>query len=259
MKKKKKIVIICIVVGIIIIAASLYLLFSTRQKAPTLQEKGTEIVESISDSMKNGASLKEIEKLIGVDDLTNTTIMVGSDSYVRDKPSDEIITANNLSSYVSLNEQYSENLEKKIKDNFDCKIDIFNTEQGIVSIKADIKNYYYAVYLQDMIELQSQLLERTQAVNNEVNSYKAKVRAMQILDSKLEQYVNDDETISQLVSYKRDNDDERKNSLSSFVIALAGFNYHNDTTNAFEKNRETRISGYIDEAINSGIISENNL
>ena len=257
MKNKKRLLAIIVIIVVIIGIVSLYFLFNQENK-PTLQEEGRETYEKISSFVQNGNTMDEIEEFIGVNDLANTVIMIGPDSYVRSTPSNQVISSNNLSSYVSLNEEYSTNLENKIKDDFDCKIELVSTKQEIVSYRASIKNYYYAVYLRDMTELQNQLLERAGAEDNEINSFKSKVRAMQILDSKLDQYINEDETLTHIYTYKRDNDDERKNALSSFLIALAGFDYHNDTTNAFDENRDTRISGYIDEAISNGIINANN-
>ena len=252
MQKKRFVGGVFVVLAILILII-LFVICLINVKNTNLKEQATDKVKEIANLVKSGATQKKLEKALEIDEMVKNNIMIGPDSYVRDKLNEQLISANNLSSYVLIQEQCSHNLEKMIKNNFVYDIKEINVKNEQVSLMIEFKTYYYGTYLMDLYELQKQLLQKANLEENAINNYKAKIRGMQILDSKLKQYKNE-ESMTKIITYSFKNDSDRKNALSSFVLALDGFLYQNDTVSEFDESRTARISTYITEAIDDGII-----
>ena len=96
--------------------------------------------------------------------------------------------------------------------------------------------------------------------NTEVNKYKAKVIAMKLLDSYLDEYIYNGDSKVISITFNSINDDKTKNSLIQYLIDLAGYNNREDEKiNTMENNRKTRIAEYINTAISNGTLNKNDI
>lgn len=83
---------------------------------------------------------------------------------------------------------------------------------------------------------------------------------MQLLNTHLNEYVNNSEEKTILITFTNLNNDETKNSLMQYLIDLTGYNYHTiENINIMVQNRNERLQKYIDDAINTGILNKNDI
>ena len=255
---KNKLIIALII--LIIIADVLIIVFTSKDK-DTKEKSYTrkETIELISKGFVNGISKKELEKLMN-QKLDDKTIMTGDDAYLLQKPSEKIINQYNLNNYVQNNQNYFKNLTAKIKSNYSWKFDgeaKDNQTQYIVKLKT----YNYGIYIQDFEALTNLLLNnvKNDTTPQEVKEYKAKVIAMKLLDTHLDDYLNNDEEKTILITFSG-NSDEAKNSLAQYLVDLGGYNYHNiPKINEMIQNRATRLQSYISEGLNNGTLDSQDI
>ncbi|CCY45889.1 unknown [Firmicutes bacterium CAG:822] len=255
----KKTTIISVILFIIIIAAILIIAFLPKEKGEKSYTK-KETIELISKGFVDGISKKDLEKLMN-QKIDDKTMMTGEDAYLLQTPSDKLIKQYNLDNYITNAKSYFKKLETKIKENYSWKFDgEVGENQGSYYIK--LKTYSYGVYLSDLEEMTNQLLSRytLSNENTEVNKYKAKVIAMKLLDSYLDEYIYNGDSKVISITFNSINDDKTKNSLIQYLIDLAGYNNREDEKiNTMENNRKTRIAEYINTAISNGTLNKNDI
>lgn len=256
MKKKYKIIIGVIIVILILAIVLMFALW------PKKQEKGytkKEIIELISKGFVDGDSKEELEGLMN-QQIADKTMMSGDDAYLLKMPSQDNIDKYKLTNYVTNNKTYFDNLMKKVKENYEWKFDgeaKGNQETYFMSIKT----YRYGVYLSDLEEMINQLMTRVSNSDpKDVNEYKAKVIAMKLLNSHLDEYIYNGDAKNVAITFTDIKSDETKNSLIQYLLDLAGYsNQTDENINTMIQNRQTRIQEYIDDAINNGTLNENDI
>ena len=252
---KKRVIII--LMFLIIAASILTITFLPKKQEKTYTKKQT--IENISKGFASGISKKELENLMN-QEIADKTVMTGKDAYLLKKPAQEKIEKYNLNSYVKENEKYFSALEKKIKDNYSWKFE-GTFEENQTTYFITLKTYSYGVYLSDLEEMVMQLMSRVNSDNpKEINEYKAKVISMKLLNSHIDDYIYNGEEKTISISFANPDSDETKNSLMQYLVDLAGYNNLTDEKiNALEQNRQTRITEYIDAALNDGTLNKNNI
>ena len=257
---KKKVIISIVIILLIIITTVLIVLFANK-KTETKSYTKKEIVERISKGFKNGISKKELEELMN-QEVMDTTMMTGEDAYLLQTPNEEIIDKYNLDSYVKENKKYFANLEKKIKENYSWEFD-GEAEENQDTYFVSVKTYQYGVYLTDVEEIVNILTQNypfENAEDQEVNNYKAKVIAMKLLDSHLDDYISNSEHRTIAIFFTSIDSQDTKDSLSQYVIDLSGYaSGSDDRINNMEINRTQRMQEYINSAINNGILDKNDI
>ncbi len=259
MKLKIIIPIILIIIGI------LFLIFLPKTSDSdeikinqiTTKEEAIETVNILNDKIIKGGSKKDLIKVLGTNEIGDYNIMTGPDSYVRQSLDDKTIKKYNLENYVSKANSLADNLEEKIKTNFEVQLQEPIMSKKNVSIAVTYKTYYYQNYLTDLQKLQFKLLtlaghkldENTKSSDKlTVDSYKAKVKAMTILDKNLNNYVNNNETKTVGINYKNGNISGSSDSLISYFINITGYTYQaNSIDSDLIKNSESRINKYLEE------------
>lgn len=265
MNKKWLILITCLIILILVITLVIPLLVKDNNEydsKKTTREFASDI-ETLNDLLINGGSKKEIIELTKIKELENFNIMTGKDSYLNQKPSKEIIDTYNLNDYVTKSSKYISRLEKEIKNNFDFKSENVTRDNNYIYNMVTVKAYYYSGYIVDLEELKNQLLEKvisSDKKEEKANNYKAKVKAMEILDKKLKDYRNKNEKINIGVNYNASKKTYTKNSLYQYILTVQGFSYRNNPE-MMEKNAnvQTRMTEYIDEALTNGILDNDNI
>lgn len=253
MKKKQRILIVVLV--LILIISILLVILWPKESEKNYTKK--EIIELVSNGYANGISKEELSKLLD-QEIVDETMMTGEDAYLLQTPSEKQINKYNLDDYVKANKTYFNNLEKKIKENYFWEFD-GDVQGNSTTFPINVKTYSYGIYISDLKELQSKLLENYNFGNKEANQYKAKVVGMKILNSHLNDYINDTQKTI-VVSFNNLNDDETINSLNQYLADLGGYNnMYNEKFLNMEINRTGRMQSYLNEAISNGTLDQNDI
>jgi len=271
MKNKKRFIVTLIFVVV------LCLIFMNQKETVVPEKNDQELdLEQIQTEITNFTTMV-IEEGINKDNLNKMTkqeggtlfIPVGSDSYVRQKAN---VSGIDVNEYENAQEKYTLFLEEKIKENFEYEMgkEILTVDKSYL-IPVTIKSYYYSLYVDDLNYLSGKLLEHkgyspsVDFLGNETNEskaemYKAKIKAMEILNNYIDEYYNDDEYLTiEIISGK----DKKENGqeLMDYLVAISGEKYSNSAMSlgveTYLQKQEERISNYIKEAISQGILDLN--
>ena len=251
--KRKAIVIIGIVVILIALIVGMIIYMNNHK----LEKQAIKDIEQFTDFVINGGTSEELSKVLGYKEIQPINIISGKDSYLSFFPEENVISQNNLTKYVEANKKYIDNLEKEVKNNFEYDLEKKSSTKEEIVIEVDYKRYCFSVYVTDLDILQSKILEKA-GVSDEVSRYKAKIVAMKILDNKLDVYKSK-KHLTTTVVYKEDKDNEVKDSFNSYFLKLGGFSGVDTNIEKLKKSSSERVNGYLEEAIENGIIDGTNL
>lgn len=257
MKKNKKLIIIIIAVLCLTIIAMILVLNNQNDKKITKEEvqEITKLTNSNIDTIESDdITYDKITSLIGKK-VSNIHINVGPNSYLRNRPSEEVIEQYGLNEYIDLQEKLAQKVEKKYLDNLQYEIIDTKRQDNQVCQTVEITSYYYALYLHDLINLTNSLTtydveEVSQSVEAEVDLFKSQVKAMQVLDNHLNDYDNTlKETTTGTLCYVNQ-ELVGGDNLLSFIGALQGETYGNCNFSA-QVNitaSDNRLKQYLQEA-----------
>lgn len=230
MKKKN----IIIMVGVLLLTLLIVILIILPKKE--ISQKDIKTLEKETKNNIEVVTSKDItyDKMIEVlgKKTANVNINLGENSYLRNRPSKELIKKYNLESYITKQEDLVKKVEKRYLDNLDYKMINSKVEGKKVCQEIEIKTYYYALYLNDLINLTNELVadnitDITKDEKVEINYFKGQIKAMEVLDKHLDEYENKtNEKVISKVCYKN-NKPETEDEMLSLVIALQGGTYSN--------------------------------
>jgi hypothetical protein len=229
MKKKKIIILVALLVIILIMIIILWPKYKVDEEEEKRLKKQTN--EALTSITNEDISYKEMKKIIGKD-ITNVHITVGENSYLRNRPSNKVIKEYKLSSYVLKQEQLAKKVEERYLSNLEYKITSTEVNGNEVCENIEIKTYYYALYLIDLINLTNEIAgdnveDVSENVQTEIKFFKSQVKALEVLDKHLDDYENEtNETINQKVCYKNGKIKDADEMLS-LAVALQGETYEN--------------------------------
>lgn len=221
-------------------------------------------VLNLNDKILSGITKEEIREMTGVN-FDSRFILIGSDSYLRQS----IKTKSDISEYEESMNLYAGFVEEAIKNNFES-----NVEETITSVEGDVvvrilfKTYYYNLYLYDLDLIMSKILNSAGYDNKKpedekkynLDEFKAKVKAMEILNDHLNEYQNNYEYFNTEIIFKNGNLSSRNSYIESYLLVIDGSLSKNiDFGNKdYLKQRENLVETYISSAISSGTYDENN-
>ena len=264
MNKYKVRIIIEIIISILIVILLGVIMFNIIKPIDKSNPKIKDMKDTINElteKLINSSTKEEITDLTGIEEIESSMLMTGPDSYTGEKPSNKLITNYKLDDYITLQDKLQSNLESKIKNNFNYKVEDPKKENDHNIYSVSINSYYYLVYIQDLKEIQKQIINSIEESNTieeiEVNNFKAKIIAMKILDSKLDDYINSNEYCTALVYEYKDDNEKTIKSIKSYLSLLQGINYQNEKIETFSTNRGIRITNYINEAKLNKTVKEN--
>ena len=183
-------------------------------------------------------------------------VVYGDESSLRHKPDSEIYDSYKLDRYAPDIDKYSSIVEKNFSDKL-----VYTASANIYgNIDYKIKPWYFYSYSNDLNDFIEKILEYinfdvSNMSNNEYNAYEYRARAiaLKIMNDHLSNYDNKNEIIN--YELKFDNNNPNKNSLYDLYLNLIG------STSKYlsnESNQNKRISVYLNEALNEGLIDKNN-
>ena len=150
----KKIIPIFITILIVIIV----LVFpkSPKENLKNFDKENDETVKDIELVTSEDITYDKFTNLIGKN-VSNVHINLGPNSYLRNRPSEEIIKRENLQKYINIQESLAKRVEKRYLDNLSYEV-ISNSVNGEEECKTfEITTYYYSLYLTDLINLTNEL------------------------------------------------------------------------------------------------------
>lgn len=262
----KKILIVIFVLAFLLLLGGIVLSFVSKDdntdstSSPmSLEERTKQTSEkAVHSLMDTSMTPQKLKRLYGVD-MGSEAILVGKNSILREKSDLE----KKLTDYSKAQDYYAKRVEKKVQDTFTYRLgDYLVADEGANVIqKLYFKSYYLELYLMDLNLLQDMLLNQigfsVYNIEHDLTDddlklmYKAKVKAMELLDSHLDNYVNTTEEIEYDLIYSV----EDKNKLGpldyySLVSNVSGIMYSvlTDITVEGSANyvlQQTRVSGYM--------------
>lgn len=262
----KKILIVIFVLAFLLLLGGIVLSFvskddntdspSSQMTLETQTKQSSE--KAVRSLMDTSMTPQKLKKLYGVN-MGSDAILVGKNSILREKSDLE----KTLTNYSKAQDYYAKKVEKKIQDTFSYRFgDYLVADEGANVIqKLYFKSYYLELYIMDLNLLQDMLLNQigfsVYNIEHDLTDddlklmYKAKVKAMELLDSHLDNYVNTTEEIEYDLIYSV----EDKNKLGpldyySLVSNVSGIMYSvlTDITVEGSANyvlQQTRVSGYM--------------
>lgn len=263
---KKKYIYFIMTLSIIVIIFGFFLLSGENSnKKPTKKvDKEEEIKQIISnDFYSDDTTISELEKITNSTMLTSD-IVFGKDSTLREKPKDAIYKKFKLNKYESTIDKYATIVEKR----FISKLEYSSTKVSSGNVDYKIKPWYFYNYSSDLTAFTVKILDYinydvSKLVSNydEYSAYEYRARAI-ALDVMNNHLINYDNTEGEIVNYevRFTGDKPDKDSLYSLYQNLIGTSSKHSIMNGGDetKNQDTRVSGYLNEAIQKGLINKDN-
>ena len=231
MKRWKKIIIIVIITLLLISIGSLIYFTTDNNNDPKelSNQKIEENIKNLTRAIMNGGTEEQLVKTTGNEAILDSLIMTGEDMYLRKTPEDYIQDEYPLDEYITLSKTLANNLEQKIKDNFNYRVVSISKDGNDTLITVSYKTFYYNAYINDLNKIIDNLLTRKGYNLNTViksdkliaDTYKAKIKAALILNDRLDNYINNNEYLESTFIY------ESNNYLMSYFYALTGYYYDN--------------------------------
>lgn len=240
---KKKILVIIVVIGIILLVGGIILTVFTPSKSTSSPKKNQTTEEILQEKVNNSANqafsdlfdssmdANTLKKRYGFD-ADFTSVSYGENSFLRYRSTVEA----NLKKYAKAQDYYANQVEKRMKDNFSYQLSEFlmADEGANIVQKVTFQSYYLELYQLDWSLLQTELLNRIgfnknladDLSNEDVQTiYKAKVKAMEIMNDYLDNYENKDEKMEYDLIYSVDGDDIGTLDYFSLLCNVNGIMY----------------------------------
>lgn len=286
---KKKIILICIAVlgiGLLIGGAVLSVSAPSSEKKNPKNPSGElkdiqteevtkdEITKYIELLYSDDVTVEKVERFTG-SDVGSEMLFIGKDSYLREMPSKKIMNTYKLDEYREKQDIYVSNVEKLMRDNLDYQLgEYIVSEEGDIVQEFRYRTYYYQLYLGDLNEIMnrlmpnvftnySEMLVRDLTEEELAKMYQLKVKALEIMNDYINNYVNNNEVVSFDLIYKKDNNKILQDYFS-LLMQLNGSFYQNVSFQTPEEeqtmisNRTTRVQEMIQTAISNQTLDMTN-
>ena len=249
--KKKILIGIAVVLFIILVVW----LFIPKYELTSVEKKKihNEVLNHMDKLTNENVTFEDFQAVLGKN-IANVVVAVGKDSYLRNKPSEKVISQYHLSELEEEQERLVKKVEDRYLNNLDYQIVDEIEDNNKLCEVIEIKTYYYALYLYDYIELTNSLLTfdiQDASVDDKASAeyYQAQLKALRVLDRHLDDYeniTNEKETIT--VCYKN-GEFADQNEAVTLNSALQGEMYSNmDFSNQDNVNlAHERLTKYLKE------------
>lgn len=249
--KKYIAIILAIVIAIVIFFYSTNL---DEKKVNIELKTKKEITTLIEDVFtKQNITRKELEDQIEMP-ISNQLFTLGKEAYIAEHPDSSSEQKYNLTAYIKKQQKYQKRIEKEFLKTFHYTVDKKERKEDTIINHIRIVTFYYGLYSSDLNMLlswamnkkniNSMHLERSEKLQIEV--YKLKVLAMEVLDNHFETYQNKiNEVVEMQMIYKNGLPNSRDEVFSLFCN-VNGLTYPNaDFSNSeSKKKQEERLKNY---------------
>lgn len=277
---KKRIIIIGI--GFLVVLCVIGLIFFFTQdkgkdeeklkKIDVTKEEMEEKINTINDNMlSRDADLDAVSEAVGYE-VDGTWSFLGPDSLYEFKLPDNVKNGESYKEYEKLQDEFLEKLDQLVNQNFQYEIINHQTTEYSVIDTVRVKAFYGILYSMDQNALMNKILVMggydpdKMLTNNEwqIAYYKAKIKSMQILNQHIDFYSNNNEYITFDIIYDMTDDGLVCYNCNDYFEALKAYNSSKvdmsseESMSQFYAEQATRIQGYIDQALQSGMLNEKN-
>jgi hypothetical protein len=201
--------------------------------------------------------------------MDNYLILVGDNSSLRDSLNDKFITKYHLEKYKTIQTKYAEVVENTFLNDLNYKIiKSENLNNGGIQQTIEVVGFYYSLYETDLSELKIKIYELAgysidEIENNEKNEaafYKAKVKAMEIMNDYVQDYENYNDKRTFTIEYDKNGNLRDSDEMVTLILNLKGMTYDNMNFSKEENvtAQKERIEKYISAAIADGTLDQNN-
>jgi len=257
--------IIFLVLSSILIIAVIVLCLSSKNEKNIQINNSLESGEIINELVSPSSTIVAIEKITGYR-LNVHEILIGKDAFIRMSLDEKLIQKYALQEYQKKQNEYAENIEKKYISNLKYQIKNKQQKDNETTYEIEVEGYYYALYITDMTELaieiyQKEGYELENVDKKEIETvafYKAKVKAMELMNNYLNNYKNENEKRRFKITYingkPKTRDDLITLTLNFKGVTYENMNFSNETNVQLQK---SRIEKYINSGLSNGIFKNN--
>jgi len=252
--KKKKIILLSLIILVVVIVL-LVVLWPRNEKITKkeIREYENNTTTNMEKITSSDITLKEMETIVGKD-IANIHLTVGENSYLRNRPSDEVIKKYNLEDYVKKQEKLVKQVEERYLKALEYEVIDSQVQKNKVCQTIEISTYYYALYLIDLINLTNEIVDEDlpdveESIGTEIAYFKGQIAATEILNKHLDDYENKSkEKTSATVCYKNGKVEDEDQMLS-LMVAMQGETYSNCDFSKEENQKlaNERLAKYIKE------------
>lgn len=214
-----------------------------------------------SESVSSDVTLKSLENLTNNEHIDISHAMYGKDASTNETVDKDLKGNLDLSAYEKVQKKLVKKLEKKMQDSYtyEYTTDFIYEEPTLATRGIKFTSYLYCYYYNDVSYLMGYLMEKSGYDGNEtykeyiIGEYKAKIKAMQILDSHLDDYVSDEVYEMELIYVVNDGEMACFNC-EKYLEYLKGFH-----SSRIQDYPEERMENFMNEGLKKGILKEGDL
>ena len=266
MKKNVILIVIVILTVIVIIMSSLELEQKNVEKEEKEEKEVVLIPEEVEENLEeftaeavsSEQTLKSIKKLTNNDYIDISHSMYGKDASTNATVDKDLKGNVDLSAYEKVQKKLVDKLEKKMQDSYTYEYltDFVYEEPIIATREIRFTSYLYCYYYNDVSYLIGYIMEKSGYDGTEtykeyaIAEYKAKIKAMQILDSHLDDYVSD-EVYEMTLIYEIKDGEMSCTNCEKYLEYLKGF-----YSSRRQDYPEERMESFTNEGLDKGILKE---
>lgn len=207
-------------------------------------------VDSFLEKLTNkDVKFSDYKAIVGSDKVVNVNLVLGDDSYLKNRPDNSIIEKNKLEYYVKKQDEYAKIVQNEYSSALKYEISENYIDIGKVCHHIKLKSFYYSLYLYDLIDLTNAISSASASAasvnsNAEIIFFKAQVTAMAVLNNHIDFYRNKTDEMSELF-YCPSSDE-----ITTLVTFMMGEMYANSDFSSDKVVRESneRIANYLKES-----------
>lgn len=267
MKNKKYI--ISVTVGIVaLVAVAGVCLWNqaqpdTKKKEISYSQKELK-TNALNSFFDETTSTKEIKKFTTGEGVSSYDLPFATDGILGSKIESEDAS---IPEYKAAHEKYLKKLKNTVKKSLSIKhLSLEKSKEApkkLQTEKIEVKGFYLNLYYRDFMTLKAHLIALSQGEDKTASKeleYKAKVKAMDVLDKNLNRYVNKDEVKETTIIYEKNKKTWGISNLTSFYNVISGYQYTSmdcsseDKMKTFYEKDQKRILNILETATNKKTI-----
>lgn len=261
MKKKKLWIIIATVILVTVAIASILFIIKKDKMSSSSNENSKEsTVENTryqlnqlleTELVDKNLTKSKVEEILGIP-VSSQMYIMGNDSYIMERPSDQLVKKYNLSEYVEKQKIYAENIQNEFLKEYAYELTTAQQVGNEIHQTVSITTFYYGLYTLDINDLITWIvLEKKIDLSGEITEqqdievYKYKVMIMGLLDKNLDVYKNKEKERVEVEIYYSNGGPSSKDDLFSLLCNIYGLTYKNaGIDGANTKERQERMENY---------------
>jgi len=222
---------------------------------------------NIDYSELTGIEAKYFETMLGIGSVHQGDFLKNYQAdYNQDVPQEVL-------DYVAMEKKYNDNLNKAVKDTFSLKLvgtPLYTEDKKQLMQRVEVVPFSYILYKKDLDEIKSELFKLAdfkKSLDGEdpevsVFLYKVRIKAMQILDLNMAEYMNKKKQQANMIFDINEDGKITCNNCHFYINDAQGFYLEevkvNGVSDNYQKSRDDRIKKIMSKAQKADILDEKN-